>query len=586
MGKQRMRKIRLTFWLVTVVFGLVGGPTTAAGRVIYVDWDAAGNNDGSSWADAYKYLQDSLADADSGAKPVEILVAQGIYTPDSNSADPNGSGERKATFQLVNGVAIRGGYGGIIETEPNARDIELYETVLSGDIGTVPDSSDNSYHVVTGSGTGANTILDGVTITGGNANSSGLHNDGGGMLNENGRPTLTKCTFSRNSARVYGGGVYNDSNSDPTLVNCIFQDNYANQRGGGMYNRQDSSPTLTNCSFIGNSVMAGGEACGGGGMYNEESHPILTNCVFQDNDGAEGGGIWNDNSDPTLTNCNFIRNAGTYYGGGISNASGSEPVLFDCIFSENASRIGGGVYNYGSSVELTKCTLIDNSSGWHGGAMYSYSSSLDLSNCVFISNQAGLQGGGIHCCRSSNLTVTNCTFVANSASAGNALACRSYLGRYPSNVEMTGCILWDGGNEIWNEDSSHIDVTYSDVAGGCAGDGNIDADPYFADVNNGDYHLKSQAGRWEPNSQTWVQDVVTSPCIDAGDMNSPIGLEPFPNGGRINMGAYGGTAEASKSYFGQPVCEIIVAGDINGDCKVNFKDFAIMAHHWLEDNNP
>ena len=77
-------------------------------------------------------------------------------------------------------------------------------------------------------------------------------------------------------------------------------------------------------------------------------------------------------------------------------------------------------------------------------------------------------------------------------------------------------------------------------------------------------------------------DEVTSPCIDAGDPMSPIGREPFPNGGRINMGAYGGTAEASKSYFGKPPCEIIVAGDINGDCIVNFKDFAIMALHWLE----
>jgi len=84
----------------------------------------------------------------------------------------------------------------------------------------------------------------------------------------------------------------------------------------------------------------------------------------------------------------------------------------------------------------------------------------------------------------------------------------------------------------------------------------------------------------------WTKDEVTSLCIDAGDPASPIGLEPFPNGGIINMGAYGGTAEASKSYFGEPVCEIIVAGDINGDCKVNFTDFAIMAEHWLEDNSP
>jgi len=80
-------------------------------------------------------------------------------------------------------------------------------------------------------------------------------------------------------------------------------------------------------------------------------------------------------------------------------------------------------------------------------------------------------------------------------------------------------------------------------------------------------------------------DDVTSLCIDAGDPNSPIGHEPFPNGGRINMGAYGGTAEASKSYFGKPTCETIVAGDINGDCMVNFADFAIMVSHWLQDNS-
>jgi hypothetical protein len=102
----------------------------------------------------------------------------------------------------------------------------------------------------------------------------------------------------------------------------------------------------------------------------------------------------------------------------------------------------------------------------------------------------------------------------------------------------------------------------------------------------GDYHLKSQAGRWEPSTKIWVRDDVTSPCIDAGDPLSPKGYEPFPNGGIINMGAYGGTAEAGKSYFGKPVCETIVAGDENGDCKVNWLDFRLMVLHWLEDNNP
>jgi hypothetical protein len=122
------------------------------------------------------------------------------------------------------------------------------------------------------------------------------------------------------------------------------------------------------------------------------------------------------------------------------------------------------------------------------------------------------------------------------------------------------------------------------------GPGNIEGDPCFADAGNfptaGDYHLKSQAGRWDPNEGGWTTDEVTSLCIDAGDPMTPINLEPFPNGGIVNMGVFGGTPEASKSYFGKEPCKVIIAGDVNGDCIVNFKDAAIMFSHWLEDSSP
>jgi hypothetical protein len=169
-------------------------------------------------------------------------------------------------------------------------------------------------------------------------------------------------------------------------------------------------------------------------------------------------------------------------------------------------------------------------------------------------------------------------------------------------------IIWDCGRPITLADSpntgiedrgSHVTVKYCDVEGGQGGvsvsgthstvtwgQGNIDVDPVFADPRVADFHLKSQAAHWNSAAESWLPDDVTSPCIDAGDPSSPIGLEPFPNGGRVNMGAHGGTAEASKAYFGEPVCETIVAGDINGDCKVDFKDFAIMVSHWLQGNVP
>lgn len=122
------------------------------------------------------------------------------------------------------------------------------------------------------------------------------------------------------------------------------------------------------------------------------------------------------------------------------------------------------------------------------------------------------------------------------------------------------------------------------------GPGNFDADPCFADEGSrqaaGDYHLKSQAGRWDANDVGWTTDEVTSPCIDAGDPAAPIDYEPFPNGGIVNMGAYGGTAEASKSYFGKPPCAHITAGDVNGDCIVDFKDVSLILSHWLENGGP
>ena len=193
----------------------------------------------------------------------------------------------------------------------------------------------------------------------------------------------------------------------------------------------------------------------------------------------------------------------------------------------------------------------------------------------------------------SNLVINNSTLTGNGTTG---LYCSDSYSLPGNRVLVTNSIFWANEPNQISGKTDLVTINYSNIQGGWSGQGNIYAEPYFFEPGHwnpnddfwidGDYHLKSQAGRWDPNSQSWVQDEVTSPCIDAGDMASPIGFEPFPNGGIVNMGAYGGTTEASKSYFGQPVCETIIAGDINGDCTVDFADFAIMAAHWLEDNTP
>ena len=101
-------------------------------------------------------------------------------------------------------------------------------------------------------------------------------------------------------------------------------------------------------------------------------------------------------------------------------------------------------------------------------------------------------------------------------------------------------------------------VTYSDVQGGWPGDGNIDADPHFVAPGQwtsvgwiaGDYHLMSAGRRWDAVSGSWVSDAVTSPCVDAGDpaadlLDELLTIDGLGANQRINMGAYGGTAEAS-----------------------------------------
>jgi len=116
---------------------------------------------------------------------------------------------------------------------------------------------------------------------------------------------------------------------------------------------------------------------------------------------------------------------------------------------------------------------------------------------------------------------------------------------------VTNCIVWDNtGGQIIDAQDSRATVSYSDIQDGWTGAGqyNIDDEPLFAYSANGNYYPKSQAGRWDSNSQSWVVDNVTSPCIDAGDPGTPVGLEPLPNGGVINMGAYGGTPQASMSF--------------------------------------
>ncbi len=193
------------------------GPPPA---IIYVDQDATGAHDGTSWKDALTDLQHALTWAVDG---VEIRVAAGTYTPtqELSPGDP-----RSAAFQMKNGVAMYGGFDPTVGDIAFAdRDWVASPTVLSGDLdgndltgpyGVITDTANitgtNSYHVFyhpAGTNLDGSAVLDGFTITGGNANGDSYpDNAGGGMYNDSSSPAVIHCTFSGNSA-LSGGGMAN-----------------------------------------------------------------------------------------------------------------------------------------------------------------------------------------------------------------------------------------------------------------------------------------------------------------------------------------------------------------------------------------
>ncbi|MDX2133536.1 MAG: choice-of-anchor Q domain-containing protein [Saprospiraceae bacterium] len=281
------------------------------GSVVYVNQNATGANNGTSWEDAFTHLQDALAVACPGAN---IWVAAGTYRPDQGSGYTPGI--RTHAFVLKNDVALYGGFPNTGNPGWAERDWTANETILSGDIGN-PGNSDNSFHVLFNDQNGLDNtaVLDGFTISGGNADGNFPHNSGGGMFNSGGAPTVANCVFLNNTANASGGGMFNNI-ANPTVTNCHFSGNSADL-GGAMY-IIGSAPKTTNCRFTGNSANTGG------GIYNEQTGHFITNCSFSGNSATAGGGIYNSifSNGTNITNCILWGN-----GTEIVNANNSTPTV-------------------------------------------------------------------------------------------------------------------------------------------------------------------------------------------------------------------------------------------------------------------
>jgi hypothetical protein len=313
-----------------------------------------------------------------------------------------------------------------------------------------------------------------------------------------------------------------------------------------------------------------------------------------------GGGICIEpNASPTITKNVITGNSINGFGGANIYCGGNNQAVITHNIIENGNTLGepgyeshgGGIYCEGPQTTnlLIGFNVIKNNHSDRGaGITCGNSADAMISNNVIYGNIANVSGGGIHLFRSST-NILNNTLVYNSAPMGSAIRC--WLTNYPvitNNIiafNLIGPALFIY-SEVGNTLVSYCDFwgnEGSDFGGAANPDnpawvGNIFVDPLFANATERDFHLQSHVGRWDPRAKSWVQDLATSRCIDAGDPNDPVGDEPNPNGDRINQGADGGTAEASKS----PYCAETLLSDLNHDCRVDFIDFAIFVSEWLE----
>jgi hypothetical protein len=557
------------------------------GPILFVDCDANGLGDGSSWDDAFTELHEALDTALVYFLEVEeIWVAEGTYMP-------TGGTDRNATFLIPRpNLALYGGFDGT-ESELGERDPAENATVLSGNIGEQGTNTDNCYHVVTAQNTDTTTVLDGFTIRDGYGDDgyggAGLRATypitihdlvvadnyctaagAGAYLAASGSLALSDLVFNGNVSFNYGGGLYvedTEGSLDVTICRAYFSDN-AGSNAGGVYLKGHIDGFLemsfADVTFIGNEVSGTG-----GGLYSYRcERASIHDAVFSGNTADVGGGFY--------LHCHMIE-------------------MSHMEFVENSAEQGGGCYVGGDSLVVSDAEFIGNDAIWRGGAIYMASDHCLILNAQFSGNIASYEGGGIYTISCPDLSLYNCVFCGNSAvdEAGAAMynwgsTCRlvntsfsrnsgsDCIHNYNVSMDLINSIVWD--NEVPTEHSIENDgtspgdmvISYSLVedcwidqgagqvewndAYGTDGGNNLDEDPFF--LNSIGYDLRLLTG---------------SPAIDAGD-ETVAGLpstdilgNPRIVGETIDMGAYEGAVSGIVVTVttDPPEFEVIVAGAVH-----------------------
>ncbi|PEN08715.1 hypothetical protein CRI93_02855 [Longimonas halophila] len=501
-------------------------------------------NKGTSWSGAFATLQAAL---DAATANDQIWVAEGTYLP----SEPLDADEpRTATFEItgaLDGLQIYGGFDGT-ETTRSERDPAANETILSGDIGTTGDASDNAYHVVVfngGNRIGDNTApnittgteLNGVTVTRGNANESSDPNSQGGGIFCDGGSSGNECS--------------------PTLANITFSQNAASEEGGALFNDAflgTSSPHVINSTFTSNSATFG--AAIAGEVSNGESNPVIRSATFDGNIAqTSGGAIYIDG------------NFGT-----------GKPEIENATFTNNEANRGGAIYFYGESGEaapqITNATFVNNAATSQGGAFYFFgdggSIAAEIANSIFVDN------GADHIAFDDGNAGESPVFINSTFTGATDFAfdIRYYdSGRTP--LQVVNSILWGNGGmagttESVSDPDAAVDVTYSVVdeatyAEGSgdanAGPGNLNTDPLFVDAGQ----PAGPDGRFA-TADDGLRIAENSPAVDAGDNSAvPDGVTTDLIGDlRTQDGNEDGTDDVNLGAYETPGLPIAPSVTITG----------------------
>jgi hypothetical protein len=319
----------------------------------------------------------------------------------------------------------------------------------------------------------------------------------------------------------------------------------------------DTSPSITKCRVVSNAVA---------GIGCSLASPTITETTIENNKNVGISGSFGE------TSLCQIRGNGSGKDGhaGLANCKG--PVR-GCLISGNN---GDGAYNHTGDVK--NCLISANLK--RGLYFETMVGGCNITNCTIVGNKSSGVSYYPQTVRV-NFSVTNSIVVLNAGFGIHTVSPR-YGTQWKVLVDWSG--VWGNISGDYSGDLNPVEIQI------LFGPNCISQDPLFAKRGSwdtsgvwheGDYHLKSKLGRYDSRDKTWVTDPMDSPCLDRGDPASAFLDEPLPNGGRINLGAYGGTAEASKSPGGA-TCIEYPAMDFNHDCKVDQADLDIFIQHWLE----